>query len=372
MDRESRWNHDRPHWYRPVAAALGVALLFGACSASSATNPAGSAGAGSSTAVVPPTTAPISSPDSALKASPSPSATLPPSPAPSLGTLVLRWQKGGPVNGIKPSTWWPAIDPKTGNIWVSAAYEDKFWILSTAGKYLGSWGTPGSGPGQVKLTDNAPHPDPLGTIAFRPDGGFYIGDVGNYRIEQFDANRQYVREWGTFGSGGSQFSQVGGVVTDGKTVYAIDGDRNDIQVFDAQGTLLRTIGGGDTLPAFGALDKAGNLYVSFGGAGADGGIIKYDPTGKETSRFPYPVAGDPQGVAVDPDGNIFLSIADPTPPGQSLGTWELAPDGHVIRGWTMGGESFALSPDGGTIYYAREGNDGTGWSDVRAYAIPKS
>lgn len=371
MDRQSRSNH-HPHRQRPIAAALGVALLVGACSAAtSSPNQVPPSVPGSAERTVPPTAA-IPSPASI----PSPSASLSPSPSPvpgpSLGSLALRWQKGGPVTGPKPSTWWPAVDPKTGNIWVSAAYEDKFWILSSAGKYLGSWGTPGSGPGQIKLTDNAPHPDPLGTIAFRPDGGFYIGDVGNYRIEQFDAKRQFVRSWGTFGSGDSQFSQVDGIVTDGTTIYAVDGDRNDVQVFDAQGKFLRTIGGSDTLPAFAALDKSGNLYVSFGGGGTDGGIIKYDPTGKEISRFPYPVAGDPQGVAVDPSGNVFLTVADPTPPGQSLGTWELAPDGHVLRGWTMGGESLALSADGGTIYYAREAIDGTGWPDVRAYAIPKS
>ncbi len=366
MDRQSQ-PHAHPR--RPVAAAVGLALLLGACSGASATpTPVAPSAPGGTALPTVAATGPGVAPTPAATPSPAPSQA----PAPSLGTLALKWQKGGPVTADKPSTWWPAVDPKTGNIWVSAAYEGRFWILSSAGKYVGSWGTPGSGNGQIKLTDNAPNPDPLGTIAFRPDGGFYVGDVGNYRIEQFDANHNFVRAWGTFGSGDGQFSQVGGVVTDGKVVYAIDGDRNDVQVFDANGKLLHTIGGQDVLPAFGALDKSGNLYVSFGGQGSPGGIIKYDPAGTEMTRFPYPVVGDPQGVAVDQAGNIFVCIADSNPPGQSLGTWELAPDGHVVRGWTMGGESLALSPSDDTLYFAREGNDGTGWPDVRAYALPKS
>ena len=157
------------------------------------------------------------------------------------------------------------------------------WILSPSGKFLESWGTPGSGAGQIKLLDNAPHPDPVGSIAFRPDGGFYLGDVGNYRIEQFDAQAAlHPPVGGTFGTDDAEFlPQIVGVVTDGTTVYVVDGDRSDIQAFDANGKHLRTFGGSDRLPGFAALDKSGNLFVSYGEDGAGGGIVKYDPTGQK-------------------------------------------------------------------------------------------
>jgi hypothetical protein len=369
MDRNLRPN---PRLRSPIVALLGLALLVGACSGSTATaNPVPAASAGTTPPSVQVTTSTASS-SAGRQGSTAPASDAPSqAPAPSLGELALKWQKGGLVTANKPSTWWPAIDPKTGDIWVSAAYENKFWILSSAGQYLGSWGTQGSGPGQIKLVDNAPHPDPLGTIAFRPDGGFYVGDVGNYRIEQFDPERHFIRAWGTFGTDAGQFSQVVGVITDGTTVYVVDGDRNDIQAFDANGTYLRTFGGTDTVPGFGALDRFGNLYVSYGEDGTPVGIIKYSSSGTEIRRFPLPIPGNAQGLALDPNGDIYTSIADATPPGQSLGTVELAPDGRVLRAWSIGGESVSLSPGGDVIYFAREGNDGTGWPDVRAYTIPK-
>ena len=88
-------------------------------------------------------------------------------------------------------------------------------------------------------------------------------------------------------------------------------------------------------------------------------------------RYPFPVAGDGQGVAVDAKGDIYYTVGDPTPPYTSLGTYELAPDGHLLRGWSTGAKSLAISAAGDMLYFAREANDGTGWPDVRAYVVPK-
>ncbi len=373
MNQRCHSDPQRSAWHPTVTAVLGAALLLLGCSASATTPTAAAAPAVSRSAVAGTPAGATPSPGGSAVAglSGGPSQSPSPAPLPSLGELTLLWQKGGRVTS-SPSTWWPAIDPRTGNVWVSAAYEDRFWLFSPDGAFLEAWGTSGSDPGQITLLDNAVHPNPLGTIAFRPDGGFFVGDVGNDRIEAFDANRRFVRAWGSFGSNDGQFSQIVGLATDGKTVYVIDGDRRDIQAFDANGAFLRAFGGDDPLPGFAALDASGNLYLSYGVGSPPAGIVKYDPAGDEIGRFVLPVAGGAgQGVAVDAQGDIFTSVTDTRYADPGLGTYELAPDGHVLRAWSTSGESLALSPTGDTIYFAREASDGTGWPYIRAYAIPK-
>ena len=79
-------------------------------------------------------------------------------------------------------------------------------------------------------------------------------------------------------------------------------------------------------------------------------------------------AGDAVGLAVDPAGHIFVGIADVNPPYYGKATYELAPDGHVLRGWTNSGGGFlALSANADTVYITDED-----WPNVIAYTIPKS
>ncbi len=163
---------------------------------------------------------------SSAPATPTPATrTVAPSTSP-LPALTLRW-KGTAPTSAKPSFQPIAVDPKTGEVWAAVPFDNLFWIFSRDGKYLESWGTAGSGAGQLDLNDHLQNPDGFGAIAFAPDGSFYVGDVGNYRIEKFDASRHFVKAWGTFGSDAGRFSQITAVATDGKTVYVGDGRGRD-------------------------------------------------------------------------------------------------------------------------------------------------
>jgi DNA-binding beta-propeller fold protein YncE len=53
------------------------------------------------------------------------------------------------------------------------------------GRWLGSFGTPGAGPGQF----NTPH-----TIAVDAQGLVYVGDRGNRRIQVFDGDGKFIRQ----------------------------------------------------------------------------------------------------------------------------------------------------------------------------------
>src|SRR5262249_437861 len=141
--------------------------------------------------------------------------------------LAYRWtfqDADGQALGVSPQiTFAP-----DGNLWIVDGARQEFQIVSPDGKLLEHWGQAGKGDGQFNF-----RPDPLnaiGSVAFRPDGGFYVADSHNFRIQQFDQNRQFVRAWGSFGSKSGQFREPIAVLLDREgSVYVIDDKRDDVQ-----------------------------------------------------------------------------------------------------------------------------------------------
>ena len=270
--------------------------------------------------------------------------------------LTLLWEKGAP-SSVRADTYWPAIDPLTGSVWVASSFDNQYWIFSANGKFLEAWGTPGKGPGQFKLTTNDPKPDAVGAIAFAPDGSFYVVDNGNYRVEKFDKNRHFVTMWGSFGTGDGQFANPKGVATDGTTVYVADDPRFDVQAFDSNGGFLRSF----AFP-FVLFSRAptGHLFVA-----DETGLLELDGTGKQVHHFDLDFAalgGLAAQTAVDKAGHIFVALQDDNGP---VGLVELDSDGGILHQWSVGGETMALAPDGKAVYIASYG-----WDFIRKYALP--
>lgn len=79
------------------------------------------------------------------------------------------------------------------------------------------------------------------SFAVGPDGRFYVLDAGNARIQVFDAEGQYLTQWGTEGSGAGQFDfgtgfgpqdLAGSVIVDNDGfIYVADVFNNRIQKF---------------------------------------------------------------------------------------------------------------------------------------------
>ena len=333
--------HRRPG-SAPVLASLAVVLAAVSACGSSGAAPPPTASAANKAASSAPATSP-STPIPALSASPLPA-------------LTLLWEKGAPST-VKADTYWPAIDPLTGNVWVASSFDNQYWIFSPDGKFLEAWGSPGKGPGQFKLTTNDPKPDAVGAIAFAPDGSFYAVDNGNYRVEKFDKKRQFVTMWGRFGTGDGQFANPKGVATDGTTVYVADDPRFDMQAFDTNGGFLRSF----PFP-FVLFSRApvGGLFVA-----DPTGLLELDGTGKQVDHFDvdYAALGGSAGqTAVDKAGHIFVALQNDSGP---VGLVELDSDGGILNEWSNGGETIALAPDGKAVYIASYG-----WDFIRKYALP--
>lgn len=296
---------------------------------------------------------------------------------PELGELELLWESGGPAP-TTPGTMAMDIDPITGDIWVAVAHDDRFWILSPDGEYKETWGESGSGPGQFHFDDPSQvDPWASGAIAFAPDGSFYVGDLGNYRVQQFDVERSFVREWGSFGRGDGQFSQIVSIDTDGETVFVGDCDRWDTQAFDMDGNFLRTLGG-DMAYCLPSIDGEGVLHTSNteNDQGAPFVVAATDQFGTELHRVDLSSVGadmSPWALAAAADGTTYVSlIRFLDDRDEHVGILEVDPGGTVVRGWAGGGDWLLVAPEGDAIYVARgmsQPHDER-WSFIRKYALP--
>ena len=96
----------------------------------------------------------------------------------------------------RPGHGRPAIDPARATSGCGLLGQ-RLLDLRAGRDIQGVWGSTGSGPGQFDFVTADQHPSPFGTVAFAPDGSFYVADIGNFRVQAFDKDRDFVREWGT-------------------------------------------------------------------------------------------------------------------------------------------------------------------------------
>jgi DNA-binding beta-propeller fold protein YncE len=102
-------------------------------------------------------------------------------------------------------------------------------------------------------------------VAVGPDGSVYVSDSGNNRMQRFDANGNFISQWGTPGSGDGQFQTPQGIaVSPDGSVYVVDSGNVRVEHFLADGTFLNSFGsgaGGFTSPRGIAVGPDGSVYV---------------------------------------------------------------------------------------------------------------
>jgi outer membrane protein assembly factor BamB len=307
---------------------------------------------------------------------PSPSATqtASPTPRPTLLPISMTASTDLTGRGFAPACQ-IAIDPQ-GGIWAPAAATDRIAIFSPDGKLLEEWGEHGTGPGQFDFTRG--NGDGYGTLAFAKNGSFYVLDVGNRRVQQFEAGRNWVRSWGRFGDGPRQYNDPVGIavapddtvwvlddrrdvlehydpdgnvigsfdpfasepVNEGANSLAVDGDGNlyvsifnpsEVLVLDPTGSLVRVVGKGQFTEQAGhmAIDRDGRLFVTQGPQRGDaGGVLAFDANGTFLGGFGPEggAAGELEftgGIALDGKGSVF--VEDSLPETARLLRFKLAP-----------------------------------------------
>ena len=88
------------------------------------------------------------------------------------------------------------------------------------------------------------------------DGNLYVSDTFNDRLEVFDADGDFIRQFGKAGDGPGYFARPKGIAIDGDGhVWVADAMQDRVQVFTPEGRLLIWMGGHGLLPGqFSALE----------------------------------------------------------------------------------------------------------------------
>jgi DNA-binding beta-propeller fold protein YncE len=86
-------------------------------------------------------------------------------------------------------------------------------------------------------------------VAVDKDGNLYVSDTFNTRVEIFDADGNFIREFGKAGDGPGYFARPKGIAVDADGhVWVADAVQDRVQVFTPEGQLLIWMGGHGLLP----------------------------------------------------------------------------------------------------------------------------
>ncbi|HET9661017.1 MAG TPA: PQQ-binding-like beta-propeller repeat protein [Thermomicrobiales bacterium] len=119
--------------------------------------------------------------------------------APSIGTVAVAgssaralWQSFGGPHPLQNPTG-IAVAP-TGEIWVCDTANDRLQVFDTNGSFLREFGSHGSAPGEFDFGEETAELDgyaPLGhhcSLAFDASGALYVADTANQRVQRFPAS----------------------------------------------------------------------------------------------------------------------------------------------------------------------------------------
>jgi probable HAF family extracellular repeat protein len=251
-----------------------------------------------------------------------------------------------------------AVDPVNGNV-VALDAADRVLIFNSAGVFLGTFGSPGQGPGQFSFTS-------AGGVAIDPvTENIVVADWGNTRVQIFSSTGVYLGQFGTQGAGNGQFGFGPiGIAVDPETrnIAVMDRANSRVEIFNSSGAYLSQFGaptsaagsswdpsycicsaltidpvshniivqgainGGETVPpAIQIFDAKGNYLSQFGGYGTSFTAgLAVDAVSHHILTFG--LAGDGIGTvqifgapgAPTPTATALTSSLNPASPGQSV------------------------------------------------------
>ncbi len=118
-----------------------------------------------------------------------------------------------------------------GFLYVADSGRNRIVKLTTQGKLVKSIGTLGKGPSQFV--------EPIGICVSK--GEVFVNDAKNRRVQVFDSELNYLREWPVNGWEGNVFVEPYIVVDQQDQVWISDPNANRLYVTDRNGTLLKTV-----------------------------------------------------------------------------------------------------------------------------------
>ena len=246
--------------------------------------------------------------------------------------IVFQFDKDGNILkqwGASMFVWPHCIDVDAdGNVWVADARGEgdrahQVIKFTPDGGVLMRLGTAGVA-GKTGTTFDQPN-----DVLVAPNGDIFVGDGhpadGNNRIVKFRSNGTYLMEWGETGSEPGQFRTPHVLAMDSRGLLYV-GDRSNrrIQVFEQDGTFVRDFYNFGRASGL-AIDTNDHLYVADSesnytrNAGFKRGIRVADLADGQVIGFTLDPEPDQdnsgisaaEGVAVDNDGNVYGAEVGP-------------------------------------------------------------
>ena len=237
------------------------------------------------------------------------------------GNIIEDWKQWDKMLRRPHAVYISPYDPEK-RVWVVDDYRHSIFIFSNDGKrLLQTIGEP-----NVHAADDKHFYRPT-FIAWLPDGTFFVADgYANTRVVKFDKTGKYLMTWGQAGSasgrGGRQdtrpgyFNNVHGIAVDPMTrqVFVNDRGNHRVQVFDENGKYLREW-------SFGPAPSDVHLFIITADRylwAADRGsskMLKYDLQGNflyswgTWGDFPGGMWGV-HGLSTDQEGNFYVAEVD--------------------------------------------------------------
>jgi len=197
-----------------------------------------------------------------------------------------------------------AVAP-SGEVYVTDQ-SDHVTRIAANGSVISGWGGHGSKPGQFWFTPTNPDLNVHGSIAVGPDGKVYVSDSVNNRVEVFDPDGGFIRQFGAFGRAPGQFIDPFDLSADAAgDVYVVDDNLMRLSKFSPDGTFV-WLADKSTDPLMdghghgATLDGAGRIVL---GNDDSGKIVIVSPDGAVVDSF---AVGDACDATQDRAGNVYV------------------------------------------------------------------
>ncbi|XP_055310213.1 RING finger protein nhl-1 isoform X7 [Sitodiplosis mosellana] len=219
------------------------------------------------------------------------------------------FQLGG--RGSEPGCFtWPrgiAVGPDN-SIVVADSSNHRVQVFDSNGIFVKEFGQYGNGEGEF---------DCLAGVAVNRIGQYIIADRYNHRIQVLDPQGRFLRSFGTQGIADGKFNYPWGVTTDALGfIYVCDKENHRVQVFQSDGTFVGKFGtcgkeeGNLEHPHYIAVSNTNRVIVSDSNNhriqvfDVNGRVLStFGNEGSEEGQFKFP-----RGVAVDDQG--YICVAD--------------------------------------------------------------
>lgn len=211
-------------------------------------------------------------------------------------------------------------------------------------------------------------------IAADSKGNIYIADLGNSRVQKYDADGKFILAFGTAGDGEGQLKEPNGVAVDASNnVWVVDALNHKLLKFTADGVFVKEWKGPPENTFYGPRDIAIGpnkaLYIVDQGRGR---VVKFDPASESYSEFGSLGSGEGQfheatGIAIAGDNVVVADAAN-----NRIQVFDLS--GKFVRAWPIAGADYARDawhyPDVVYDESAKKLYITNGWtSEVAAYDL---